>query len=697
VLDELCASPNVLYTYSVEREANCCLVKLAQICLVMPAIMRTICLNSIGCLLFSILSLLPMACVSKHVAGPLTTSTDPQNSVSSSISNTPLGSTLTSTGVIFRVWAPNADKVFVAGDFNGFSDSTNELVRSGDIFSGEVAGAHAGQNYRYVILQGGEKLSRIDPRARQMSGPHGTSVIVDPSYQWHAQFASPPINQMVIYELHIGSFNPLNGQLPGNFASVSAKLDDLAELGVNMIELLPVHENLRDIDWGYGIDSPFALEHTYGNPNDLRALVDAAHARGIGIILDVVFNHCARNNDLICYDGQCLGLDGIYFYANEHGFTRYGPRPDFGRSQIHDFIVGNLAMYLDEYKVDGFRWDAAKYIRRFIDCVAPDCVPGDATKQQETDNGDNASGQALLRTANDWTHTHGAISIAEDFERSSDTTNTTSQGGLGFDSRWDAFHYAINSAVAATMPSDIDLTSVANAILQVDNDRGSHRLIFTESHDEVGHPVKDASRTPIPGQGQIRIPARIDATNPTSLRARKRSTLGAAMVMTAPGIPMIFQGQEFLESQTFAFPNGTFPMWTNEISFSGIRNFYRDLIRIRRNLAGYTRGLTGDHVAVFHQNDNAKVLAFHRWDTGGPGDDVVVVANFGEKSFFAYDIGLPSGGTWKARLSSDSMAYGNDYTNSGLEDVIAQPQSKDKQPYKGTLSLASSTAVILSQ
>ncbi|MCU1277585.1 MAG: glycosyl hydrolase, family 13, partial [bacterium] len=208
----------------------------------------------------------------------------------------------------------------------------------------------------------------------------------------------------------------------------------------------------------------------------------------------------------------------------------------------------------------------------------------------------------------------------------------------------------------------------------------SERVIFTESHDEVAN-------------GRQRIPEMISPGNAGSLAARQRSTLGAAIVFTSPGIPMLFMGQEMLTNGYFA---DNHPLdWTRATTYAGIVNLYTDLAHLRRNVDGTTLGLTGDGVSVFHVNDGAKVLAWRRWKAGG--DDVVVVANFSGTAFAGYEIGLPAGGTWKVRFHSDATAYSPDFDGTTNADVVATNGARDGLPYQGSVALGRYAAVILSR
>jgi 1,4-alpha-glucan branching enzyme len=207
-------------------------------------------------------------------------------------------------------------------------------------------------------------------------------------------------------------------------------------------------------------------------------------------------------------------------------------------------------------------------------------------------------------------------------------------------------------------------------------------VIYTESHDEVAN-------------GKARVPEEIWPGNPGSWFSRKRSTLGAALVFTAPGMPMIFQGQEMLEDQWFRDVD---PLdWTKLETFAGIVRLYRDLIRLRRNWFDRTRGLRGQHVNAYHVNNEDKVLAFHRWENGGPGDDVVVVINAANRDYSAYTVGFPRAGEWKVRFNSDWEGYSPDFGNWPSYDTMAAASGLHGLPASANVGIGPYSAVILSQ
>jgi 1,4-alpha-glucan branching enzyme len=187
----------------------------------------------------------------------------------------------------------------------------------------------------------------------------------------------------------------------------------------------------------------------------------------------------------------------------------------------------------------------------------------------------------------------------------------------------------------------------------------------------------------------------IDPATPNSLNARKLSTLAASLVLTSPGVPMILQAQEMLE--TGSFSDKQVVDWTKETTNAPILAMYTDLVAMRRNLGGTTAGLAGANINVFHTNTSAHVFAFHRFDAGGPGDDVVVVVNMSAKPYPQYTIGFPHDGTWKVRFNGDSHRYGADFTGTISNAVTVAATPRDNLPYSGSVGVGPYSIVVLSQ
>jgi 1,4-alpha-glucan branching enzyme len=392
----------------------------------------------------------------------------------------------------------------------------------------------------------------------------------------------------------------------------------------------------------------FAVESNYGGPAGFKRFVKAVHQAGMGVILDVVYNHFGPTDlDLWQFDGWSENnLGGIYFYNDWRAETPWGSaRPDYGRNEVRQFIRDNALMWLEDYHVDGLRLDMTLFMRSVRGDGDPGC--------------DLPDGWSLVQWINREVRQRfpGRIMIAEDLQNDARITQTEDQGGAGFTAQWGArFVHPVRAAVIASQDEDRSLDSVRGAIEGRYNGDPFQRVIYSESHDEVAN-------------GKSRVASEIDPHDPDSWFAQKRATLAAALVLTAPGIPMLFQGQEFLEDGWF---QDSVPLdWNKSEEFSGLVRMYRDLIRLRLNRFGTTRGLTGSGLNSFHQNQADNVLAFQRWHQGGPGDDVVVVVNLSHRARENYTLGFPATGAWRLRLNTDWSGYSHGFSNQGCPDVVA--------------------------
>ena len=580
---------------------------------------------------------------------------------------------ISGTGVTFRVWAPNATSVFVPGEFNSWSTTANPLAKeltNGNwtgVWSADVASATPGKQYKYYISYSGGNIWKHDPRARLVtysgSQSGANDIIYDPAaFNWKGDSLMPPtLNDLFIYELHIGTFNTTGSS--SKFLAATNKLDYLKSLGVNAVEVMPIAEFPGDNSWGYNPAQLFAVENTgYGGADGFKAFVQACHLRGLAVLLDVVHNHYGPSDlDMWNFDGFSGGGVGGGIYFNESNAnlqnTPYGStRPNFSSQQVDNFVSDNFTLWLSEYHVDGFRWD----------------TPG---LMMNADNyGYIPAAGNLIGAINNMIHANypGKISIAEDVFNA-----------FGFDSAWDTtYPNTVRPVLTNTVDANRDVNTIANAVqynVRYGGNAGSSRVAFLESHDVVG----DLN-------SGVRLVTAIDSASPHSYRARKLSTLGAAVTLTAPGVPMIFQGQEMLENQ--AFDSGLAVDWTKTNTYSYAVRFYRDLIGARRDLKGYTPGLEGDQCAVLQADNTSKVVAFHRWKSAAPKQDVVVIANFSNATLNNYAVNFPSLGNWYVHLNSDSTTYGADYGNIGSSVVTATGFSP-----RANVTIGPYSALILSQ
>lgn len=539
------------------------------------------------------------------------------------------------TGVTFRVWAPNATSVVVRGSFNGWSSTANPLVKETGglgLWSADVATARNGDQYKYYL---NNTLWKRDPRGRKVVNSSDNSIVYDPNaFNWGGDTRlAVNTSDLVIYELHVGAFydaTPSSGG-PGKFADAITKLDYLTNLGINAIELMPLAEFAGDYSWGYNPADPYAVENSgYGGPDGLKSFVKAAHQRGIRVLLDVVHNHYGPSDlDLWTFDNGAS--PSIYFYtAANICCNAWGGRPNYATEGVRAFIIENIRMWLDEFHIDGFRWDAVGAMRYYD--------PGHVNIPEA---------DSLLQYINS-TVIHsdhpGAISIAED-----------QSGNLNFDGEWAVgFGDTIINQMTQSADSNRDMNTLQSAM----SGSGFGRVLYTETHDLTGN---------LNGTGAQRLPVRIQSADPTGFFARKRSLLGAAIALSAPGIPMLFMGQEMLAVAQFS--DSTPLDWTRVNTYSNVVSFYRDFIRLRRNLDGVSLGFTGPNLSWHTVDNTAKLLSFHRWGAG-PNDQVMVVLNCSNTSITNYAMsGFPANGNWYVNLNSDWTKYGADFGNRGSSMV----------------------------
>ena len=581
-------------------------------------------------------------------------------------------------GVTFRVWAPHAEKVYVTGAFNDWNKTSIPLAREENgYWSTDVSEAKTGNEYRYLIHGPKGPLSRIDPYARKVTSSIGNGVIYDPKeFNWGSDhFKMATGNELVIYELHIGTFNVKEKGRPGTFESAIEKLPYLKELGINAVEVMPIAEFSGDFSWGYNPAHPFAVESIYGGPDAFKRFVKAAHEHGMAVIIDVVYNHFGPGDlNLWQFDGWSENeKGGIYFYNDRRSKTPWGEtRPDYGREEVRQYLRDNALMWFEEYHADGLRWDAIPYIRN-IDGREADPL------------NDIPEGWSLMQWINEEIQKYfpGKISIAEGMHNNAWLIKDVGAGGAGFNAQWDSeFVNPIRKAVIAREDASRDLGAVSKAIEYRYDLDVFRRVIFTESHDEVAN-------------GRARVPEEIWPGKVGSWFSKKRSTLGGALVLTSPGIPMIFQGQELLEDRWFQDKD---PIdWSRVEDEHGILKMYRDMIALRRNLSGVTRGLCGQNSHIYHFDDGAKIIAFHRWDKQVPADSVVVVVNMKNQNCDGHTIGFPRAGSWKTRFNSDSYNYDPHFANHPAPDVEAREEKIDGLPCSGKISIGPYTVIIYSQ
>lgn len=586
----------------------------------------------------------------------------------------PLGATPYAGGVTFRVWAPHAQSVAVAGPFSRWSPRKHLMQHEGNgIWSIDIPDVKPGDPYRYWLVTPWGELSRMDPYSRAVTAIKGESLVYDPhAFDWEGDsFTPPPLSQLVVYEMHVGSFNMHGGLEPSTFDEVLERLDHLQALGVNAIELMPVVEFSGDLPWGYNPVHLFAVRQAYGGPDGLKRFVKELHRRGIAVLLDVVYNHLGPEDlDLWRFDGWYENDEGgIYFYNDERADTPFGPRPDFSRPEVRRLILDNLRMWLDEYHVDGFRIDSVLYTRN---------VKG-------SEGGALPEAWTLLQEMTELVHTRypGRIMIAEDLQGDPRIVQPVEEGGLGFDTQWSKGFVETIRTELKKDDHERDIQAILNAIVKEDVP-GFGRLIYSESHDEVGK-----------ANGKVRLPEDVSESSAADWQAQKRSTLAAALLFTVPGVPMLFQGQEMLEGHSF---RGDLPAnWHKMQDFSGIVCLYTDLIHMRLNCQAHTAALCSPHIAIYYQDLDAQLIAFHRWaeDAGGQarGADIVVVANLLGEAQEAYALPFPHPGRWQLLFNSDAPSYSPLFDGHLSADVTAHSPETDDPETQGEATASAPVSI----
>jgi maltooligosyltrehalose trehalohydrolase len=429
----------------------------------------------------------------------------------------------------FRLWAPNAKKVSVQ-----IAEQKHPLQKqNGGWWQADIDAARPGVDYAYFLddpALDDQALALPDPRSPwQPNGIHSPSRLLDhAAFPWtDAAWEAPPLSSAILYELHIGAFTP-----EGTFDAAQSKLDDLRDLGITHVELMPVNSFPGIQGWGYdGVDL-FAPHQPYGSPDALKRLVNACHAKGLAVLLDVVYNHLGP-------DGNYLGKFGPYFTDAHH--TPWGDAvnlEDAGSHEVRRFFCDNALMWLRDYHFDGLRLDA---VHAYMDRSAINFMEQLATEVHDL--------QA---------HTgRNYVVIAESDLNDPRLVTAREAGGYGLDAQWsDDFHHALFTALTgdrsgyyADFGALADLAKSLREVFVYDGRFSSYRnrihgrpvpnlpasrfLGYSQNHDQVGNRAKGDRLAHIVSNGRAKI--------------------AAALALTAPFVPMLFQGEEWAASAPFQY------------------------------------------------------------------------------------------------------------------------------------------------
>jgi 1,4-alpha-glucan branching enzyme len=574
-------------------------------------------------------------------------------------------------GVSFAVWAPNAQAVQVAGDFNfwgGDQHAMRSLGGSGvwDLFVPEIG---AGTHYKFRIqARDGSWHEKADPMAFGTEVPPATaSVVVDPQHSWRddswvaarnsTQWLDAP---MSIYEMHLGSWRP-----GLDYRELADELADyLTETGFTHVELMPIAEHPFGGSWGYQVTSYYAPTARFGTPDDFRWFVDELHQRGFGVIVDWVPAHFPKD------EWALARFDGTSLY--EHSDPRRGEQPDwgtyvfdFGRPEVRNFLVANALYWLEEFHLDGLRVDAVASM------LYLDYSREDGGWVANIHGGrENLEAVQLLQELNATVYKHhpGVVMIAEESTAWPGVTSPTDSGGIGFGFKWnmgwmhDTLDYLGHEPVHRSYHHGEMTFSIDYA--------WSEHFILPLSHDEVVH-----------GKGSLwqRMPG--DEWNKA---AGVRGLL--AFMWAHPGKQMLFMGGEFGQESEWAESRSLDWHQLEHPLHFGVLQLVSDLNTLYRTApALYSADSRPEGFRWIDAGDAAgNVICFLR--IGSDGSQLACVANFSGSPHTDYRVGLPTAGTWREVINTDSEVYGGSGVGN-LGAVEAETKSWHGQPASAVLQL----------
>ena len=561
----------------------------------------------------------------------------------------------------FDVWAPNAERVAV---HLLEPDATAGLEPLGDgYFGADVDGVEPGRRYRCRLDDAADEPA--DPAsALQPDGVLGPSAVVDPAFGWtDGGWRGLPLERLVFYELHVGTFTP-----EGTFDAIVPRLDELAALGVTAIELMPVSQFPGERNWGYDGVFPYAVQHSYGGPAGLKRLVDAAHAAGLAVCLDVVLNHLGPEGNVLPRYGPFL---------TDRYRTPWGPAMNVdapGSDGVRAFLAGAALRWFEEFHVDALRLDAA------------DQIPDMSAVHFLAELAGRA--EALAERLGRPLHL-----IAESDLNDPRMVTPAAVGGLGMDAQWsDDFHHALHALLTgdrygyyADFGGTAPLAKAYREPFVIDGVRSAYRgrrhgapargiparrfVVCSQNHDQVGNRVRG---------DRLAAQAGIE-----------RAKLAAGAVLVSPYLPLLFMGEEYAEPAPFPyFTSHESPELADAVrrgraaefaafrweaeppdpqaeetfesarlrwearddgGHAGVLAFYRELLRLRRELAPLA---AGDPGALETARSDQPPVVWVRRASGG--EETVACLHFGDADG---DLELPFAGPWRVVLDSADARF----------------------------------------
>ncbi|MDP9418843.1 MAG: 1,4-alpha-glucan branching protein GlgB [Actinomycetota bacterium] len=564
-------------------------------------------------------------------------------------------------GTSFAVWAPSARAVRVVGSFNGWDGRLHPMRALGasGVWELFVPGVERGTRYKFEILTpAGHLRLKADPMAFSAEVPPGTaSVVVESDYRWgdadwleQRRTTDPLHRPLSIYEVHLGSWRqvPEEGNRPLTYRELATELVDyVADHGFTHVELLPVAEHPYAPSWGYQVSSYFAPTARFGSPDDFRALVDAFHARGIGVIVDWVPAHFPKD------DWALARFDGTALY--EHEDPRQGEHPDwgtlvfnFGRNEVRNFLIASGRYWVDELHLDGLRVDAvASMLYLDYSRKEGEWVPNRHGGRE------NLEAVSFLQEFNTLMHGRhpGVLTIAEESTAWPGVSRPVYVGGLGFGHKWnmgwmhDTLEYFSKDSIHRRFHHHLLTFGLLYAF--------SENFVLPLSHDEVVH-GKGSLLGKMPGDAWRQL-------------ANLRSLFG--WMWAHPGKQLLFMGGELAQRREWASERSLDWHLLADPGHAGVQALVRELNRLHRDEPALWSGdfdPSGFHWIDANDADQS-CFSFLRLPVGNEagGRPVACLANLTPIPRYGYRVGLPLGGRWEVLLNTDATCFAGSGTDVG--------------------------------
>ena len=553
-------------------------------------------------------------------------------------------------GCYFAVWAPNADRVAVVGDFNDWDGAAHALFarENSGVWEGFVPGARAGQTYKFRIRSrlGGGEFDKTDPLGRYFEVPSKTAARVwESHYAWRddkwledrASFVARnrPVS---VYEVHLGSWRrvPEDGNRSLTYREMAAQLPQYCvALGFTHVQLLPIMEHPFYGSWGYQSTGYFAPTARYGTPDDFKYLIDELHAHGIGVLLDWVPSHFPS-------DEYALGLfDGTHLY--EHSDVRQRVHPDwqswtfnYGRNEVRSFLISSACFWLEEYHVDGLRLDAvASMLYLDYSRASGQWVPNRLGGRDDLD------AISFLQQCNDAVTSAfaGAMIVAEESTSWPQVTHATHDGGLGFTFKWDLgwMHDTLDYLTRDPIHRRFHQGALTFRAIYA----GHERFMLPLSHDEVVH-----------GKGSLLSKM---AGDDWQGFANLRLLLGYQYAL--PGKKLLFMGAEFAQRGEWNHERSLDWHLRESPAHEGVWAWLQRCNQLYASQSALHRDDAGTEDFTWLSCDDAEQSVLI-WRRGEGDEELVMVANFTPVPRDDYVIPVSASSSWRVLANSDEPLYG---------------------------------------